>query len=100
MRVNAAIKSMRLRTLPLRIIKIDKSLVDDMFTKDGEVIIDNTVHMMQGIHKQLVMEGVETREAVEACDRLSCDYIQGFYYSKPLPEREFEAFIRAHNSAA
>jgi len=87
----------RLRTLPLRIIKIDKSMVDDMFTEDGEAIIRNTVHMMQEIHKELIVEGVETREAVEVCDSLSCDFIQGYYYSRPLPADEFVSFVKASN---
>lgn len=88
----------RLRTLPLRIIKIDKSMVDDMFTEDGNAVLRNTVHMMREIHKQLVVEGVETREAVEVCDSLSCDYIQGYYYSRPLPVEEFVAFLKAHKA--
>lgn len=87
----------RLRTLPLNIIKIDKSVVDDMFTEDGEVIIKSTVRMMKGIHKELVVEGVETQEAIDACNALSCDFIQGFYYSRPLPEAEFVRFIEENN---
>ena len=90
----------RLRTLPLRIIKIDKTLVDDMFTDDGKAIIENTVHMMKSIRKELVFEGVETREAASLCGELSCDYIQGFYYSKPLPSEEFVKFIKEHNIKA
>lgn len=90
----------RLRTLPLRIIKIDKTLVDDMFTDDGKSIIENTVHMMKSIRKKLVFEGVETREAASLCGELSCDYIQGFYYSKPLPSEEFVKFIKEHNIKA
>lgn len=89
----------RLRSLPLRIIKIDKSLVDDMFTADGEVIIENTVRMMKGIHKELVVEGVETEAAIDACNALSCDFIQGFYYSKPLPEEDFLRFLNARRAA-
>ena len=88
----------RLRTLPLRIIKIDKSMVDDMFTEDGRTIIRNTVHMMREIRKELVVEGVETREAVEVCDSLSCDFIQGYYYSRPLPAAEFVAFVKENNA--
>ena len=88
----------RLRTLPLRIIKIDKSMVDDMFTEDGRTIIRNTVHMMREIRKELVVEGVETREAVEFCDSLSCDFIQGYYYSRPLPAAEFVAFVKENNA--
>jgi len=87
----------RLKSLPLSIIKIDKSLVDDMFTQDGKVIIENTVHMMKGIHKKLVIEGVETKEAVEAFGSLDCDYIQGYYYSRPLPAGDFVRFMEARN---
>lgn len=90
----------RLRALPLEIIKIDKSMVDDMFTTDGEVIIENTVRMMKGIRKELVVEGVESAEAAKACKELSCDYIQGFYYSRPLPAAEFVRFLVEHNNAA
>ena len=90
----------RLRALPLNIIKIDKSMVDDMFTMDGEVIIENTVRMMKGIRKELVVEGVETEKEAKACEELSCDYIQGFYYARPLPAEEFVRFLREHNKAA
>ena len=90
----------RMSRLPLDIIKIDKSLVDDMFSEDGRVIIHNTVRMMQGIRKELVIEGVETREEVEALSEMSCDFIQGFYYSKPLPVEAFVQFLKDHNLAA
>ena len=87
----------RMSKLPLDIIKIDKSLVDEMFTNDGRVIIKNTIRMMKGIHKELVVEGVETKEAVDALAEMSCDYIQGFYYSRPLPEDAFIQFMTAHS---
>ena len=90
----------RLSKLPLEIIKIDKSLVDEMFTEDGQVIIRNTVRMMQDIRKELVIEGVETREEMEALAALSCDFIQGYYYSKPLPPEEFVRFLQTRNRAA
>ncbi|MBR2798074.1 MAG: EAL domain-containing protein [Clostridia bacterium] len=90
----------RLSKLPLEIIKIDKSLVDEMFTEDGQVIIRNTVRMMQDIHKELVVEGVETRDEMEALAAMSCDFIQGYYYSKPLPPDDFVRFLQARNRAA
>ncbi|MBO7697504.1 MAG: EAL domain-containing protein, partial [Erysipelotrichaceae bacterium] len=90
----------RLRKLPLSMIKIDKSMVDDIFTEDGGVIIKNTVRMMQGINKKLIMEGAETRETVELLSSLSCEYIQGFYFSKPLPEPEFIRFLKENNDAS
>ncbi len=90
----------RLSKLPLEIIKIDKSLVDEMFTDDGQIIIRNTVRMMQDIHKELVVEGVETQDEMEALAAMSCDFIQGYYYSKPLSADAFVQFIEAHNKAA
>ena len=90
----------RLSKLPLEIIKIDKSLVDEMFTENGQIIIRNTVRMMQDIHKELVIEGVETRDEMEALAAMSCDFIQGYYYSKPLPPEEFVRFVGEHNRAA
>ncbi len=87
----------RVRRLPLNIIKIDKSLVDDIFTDEGNVIIKNTVMMFQGINKKLVVEGAETQNAVNMLKQLSCEYIQGYYYSKPLPEDEFISFIKENN---
>ena len=89
----------RLRKLPLSLIKIDKSVVDDVFTDEGKVIMKNTVNMMQGINKKLVMEGAETKEAVDLLSDLSCEYIQGFYFSKPLPENDFLEFIQKNNIA-
>jgi EAL domain-containing protein (putative c-di-GMP-specific phosphodiesterase class I) len=88
----------RLRKLPLSMIKIDKSMVDDIFTEDGGVIIKNTIRMMQGINKKLIMEGAETKETVDLLSSLSCEYIQGFYFSKPLPGEEFISFLEQNNN--
>lgn len=87
----------RLSKLPLQIIKIDKSMVDELFTSHGRVIMQNTVRMMQGIDKELVIEGVETKEAIDVLKGMSCDFIQGFYYSKPLPEQDFIRFLKEQN---
>ena len=87
----------RLSRLPIHIIKIDKSLVDDIFTETGNVILVNTVRMMQGIHKELVVEGVETKEALDILTSIQCDFIQGYYYSRPLPACEFIKFLMENN---
>ena len=89
----------RMSKLPIALVKIDKSLVDDMFTEDGSVIIRNTVLMMQGIRKKLVAEGVETRSQIDALSEMACDHIQGFYYSRPLPADEFVDFLKDRLSA-
>ena len=87
----------RMNAYPLNIVKIDKSMTDDIFTESGNIIMFNTIRMMHDIKKKLVIEGVETAEAVKALERMSCDYIQGYYYSRPLSEDDFLAFLRENN---
>lgn len=86
----------RISKLPLKIIKIDKSLVDGMAETHGMSILRNTVSMMQDIGMEIVVEGVETAESQKTVSDMSCDYIQGFYYSKPLSEEDFVSFIDEH----
>ena len=87
----------RVSKLPLKIIKLDKSLVDDMGSDDGMSIVRNTIKMMRDIDKKLVAEGVETKENLDYLEKIGCHFIQGYYFSKPLPEDEFVMFIKEHN---
>ena len=48
-----------------------------------------TVEMMQKLNKHIVAEGVETREQLDILEELGCRYLQGYYFSKPVPEQEF-----------
>ncbi len=88
----------RVSRLPFSIIKIDKSLIDIIDTPDGLAIIKNTISMMKDINKEIVAEGVETKETLDKLEELGCDYIQGFYFSKPLPKDEFLEFIKKNGA--
>ena len=79
--------------LPLKLIKIDKSMLEEVSTANGRMILDYTMRMMQSIGKLLVVEGAETVDEVEILRSMNCDYIQGFYFSRPLPPEEFERLI-------
>lgn len=87
----------RVNHIPLKLIKIDKSMLDEMSTETGRMILEYTVRMMQSIGKKIVAEGAETIEAVDALKRMSCDYIQGFYFSAPLPVDEFIRYTRVQS---
>ena len=89
----------RINHLPLKLIKIDKSMLDEIDSDNGRIILEQTIHMMQRIGKHLVAEGAETAEAVELLRGMGCDYIQGFYYSKPVPPHDFLRFIERHNGS-
>ena len=71
-------------------------MLDESTAENGRKILEHTVRMMQSIGKQLVAEGAETREAVDMLRDMDCDYVQGYYYSRPLPADEFVRFLKAH----
>ena len=87
----------RINHLPLKLIKIDKSMLDEVSSANGQIILEHTIRMMQCIGKRLVAEGAETTHAIELLRSMGCDYIQGFYYSKPLPSSEFVDFVKKYN---
>ncbi|WP_421383658.1 EAL domain-containing protein [Bacillus salacetis] len=88
-----------LRFLPIDHIKIDKSFVDDIIdhsrhSKNGSIvktIIDLGINMNFAI----IAEGVEEKEQVDFLLQNSCSIGQGFYYSRPLPADQLEAYIRS-----
>ena len=84
----------RVSRLPLSIIKIDKEMVDAMGEEKGFLILKNSVRMMKDIHMKIVAEGVEDKEYADAIIDLGCDYIQGYYYSKPLPKDVLIQFLQ------
>lgn len=83
----------RIVSLPFRIVKLDKSLADKVDDEKVKILLKNTIRMLKEIGMEIVVEGVETKEALQQFMELGCDYIQGFYFSKPLPEREFVEFV-------
>lgn len=88
----------RVNHIPLKLIKIDKSMLDDVYSDNGRAILEYTIHMMQSIGKQLVVEGAETRDVVDILEDMNCDYIQGFYFSRPLPAEAFIRYLEAQRA--
>lgn len=87
----------RTMSLPFHIIKLDKSLADRADDSKMRTLLKNTIRMFKDIGMEIVVEGVETKETMQQFVQLDCDFIQGYYFSKPLPEQEFVEFIRKHH---
>jgi len=87
----------RFTSLPLDIVKIDKSLADKYKDKNMEQILKNTFSMIKNLDRKIVVEGVEDEIQAKAFIDLGCDYIQGYYYSRPLPKDKFINFISEEN---
>ncbi|MBQ9897877.1 MAG: EAL domain-containing protein [Ruminococcus sp.] len=85
-------------SMDLDIIKIDKSILwSAMENKLGRILLENTVNMVREMGRKILVEGIETKEQLELLREVGVDYLQGFYFSKPLPKDEFLAFISEHS---
>lgn len=84
-------------TLPTDIVKIDKSILwAAMENKEAFVILRHTVEMLKSLSKKIVVEGVETEKMAKLLIDMGCDYLQGYYYSKPVPAEDYVSFLEKH----
>ncbi len=86
----------RIVTFPFKIIKLDKSFLERMNDEKIRLVLEDTIRMIKNIGAQIVVEGVETAEAAKWFAERGCDYIQGFYYARPMDEQSFTTFMREH----
>ena len=86
-------------SLPFDVVKLNKTFVDEIDNPNTESLVKDTIHMLKSLGKKVLIEGVETESRADTfmnfrCDKThGCDYLQGFYFSKPLPETEFVKFL-------
>ncbi len=84
---------------PFDVVKLDKSLVTAYMDKPKyETILQHYIPMLHGLGTKIVAEGVETMEMVRTLDKLGCDYLQGYYFSRPVSQKDFIEFIRVKNA--
>ena len=81
-----------LSTFPLNVLKLDISFVRNIVK--NEIVIENIIKMAHRMGLLVIAEGAETVEQFKILRTLGCDYIQGYYFSKPLPVKEFEAYLK------
>ena len=83
---------------PFDIVKLDRSLVRAyMQERKYKPILQHYMPMLHSLGTKIVAEGVETSDMVDALDALGCDYLQGYYYAKPLTGEEFIGFLQKNN---
>ena len=83
-----------LQQMPFDAIKIDKSFIDKIGAGGNSNKICRTIiSMAHELGKKAIAEGVETREQVDFLRQNGCDSVQGYFYSRPLPQEEFMEFV-------
>ena len=83
-----------IRDYDFDVVKLDMGFVQKIgTTARANAVIQAIIDMAHAIGSKVVAEGAETKEQVDALRDMKCDYIQGYYFSKPLSEEEFEALL-------
>ena len=75
-------------------IKIDKSFISKIVSSEVDAaLVQSIISMAHNLNMTTIAEGVETEEEFEKLKEYQCDYIQGYFFSKPLPYDEFKAWV-------
>jgi diguanylate cyclase (GGDEF)-like protein/PAS domain S-box-containing protein len=88
-----------LRDLPVQTLKLDKSFVTNLRTReDNQVIVASTIQMAHALKLSVVAEGVEDEWETRFLQSAGCDHAQGFWYTQALPADDCLDWIRRYNS--
>ncbi len=80
--------------LPIDALKLDMSFIRSAFGENRDVrMIELIIDIADYLHVPIVAEGVETEEQYMVLKAMGCEYVQGYYFSKPVPPEEFDHFI-------
>ncbi len=84
-----------LSRLPIDVVKIDQSFIQDLTTDpNGAAIARSIIVMAHNLKLRVIAEGVETEEQLEFLKKRRCDEMQGYLFSKPAPAEAFEEMLR------
>src|SRR5690554_8191033 len=82
-----------LKKMPVHSRKIDKQFIRDLLVNEEDTRIPNIlIDLGRRLQRKVIAEGVETAEQEAYLTRRGCDIGQGYFFSKPVPPRDFESF--------
>jgi len=79
--------------IPLDSIKIDKSFIDNILSERYQVLIQSIIGYAHNSDKKVIAEGVETEAQLRVLEKMGCDCVQGYYFSRPLPVGQVESYL-------
>lgn len=90
-----------LKNLPANLLKIDRSFISDMSgDENDDAIVEGIIQLANVFSLKTLAEGVETQAMAHKLKAMGCDYIQGYWISKPLPLAELQQFMQQHDHQA
>ena len=82
------------KRLPIDVLKADMGFIqDNSTTTKSRVVIESIVSMTKRLGMPIIVEGVETKEQYDSLKDLGCEYVQGFYFSRPISVEKFKALL-------
>lgn len=82
--------------MKMDILKLDMKFIQNEMAKPvDQSILNYIIGMSHGLGLSVVAEGVETKEQLERLREIECDYVQGYYFAKPMPKNEYESLLKA-----
>lgn len=84
--------------MPFHIIKLDMAMIKKYFKNEkARLIVDTAIKMVHDMGLKIAAEGVETDAQLKKMMDICVDYIQGYYFSKPLSKKDYIEFLKVHN---
>ena len=84
-----------IKDIPSDTLKLDMGFINGIGTsKRAESVLISVIHMAKALSMELIAEGVETKEQLDFLRDIGCENVQGFYFSRPLPEEQFNALMQ------
>lgn len=88
-----------LKDLHADVLKIDMGFVQGEENQQrGKIILSSVIEMACNLKMGVITEGVENREQVDRLNNIGCRCFQGYYYSRPIPVRDFETAVRENST--
>ena len=83
-----------LRDFPVHVLKIDQSFVREItINPEDSAIVETIIDLAHRLHLTVIAEGLENEEQLKVLSRMNCEQVQGYYFSKPITNKEFIEYI-------
>lgn len=90
-----------LRQYPVESLKIDKSFIAELgISRQADTLVKVIIQMAKSLNIAVVAEGVETQQQVNFLEAIGCDYMQGYFFARPMPKDQFLQFIKGQANAS
>ena len=86
----------RFIALPFSLAKLDKTLLED--SPNIRIFLDSAINLFKNLNIPIVIEGVETEDQLKLAKEKDIDYVQGYYFSRPLEEESLIDFLKKHSN--